>query len=394
MISFKKSKSNELEVLFEKVRNISESKRNLENIDFWNPNMRTHWVAIAPKNRRDIPFAPFSVEPEATLWGKIIGFNTKEYFTDPKIYLEAELKKTIFRFENFKDCTCIGKTIVIWLSAPFATTFFGLDVIYPDYDNPWIGKTPVINNEKDLEELPEVNFYKSGQMPLAHRFYQEIKSVLPEDFNVVFPEWGRSSFGILWHIRGMENLLIDMYEKPDFVHKLFKRVTDERKKWFRDWSNFLSKKIGPGIILNDEVGSPTISPGIYEEFILPSEIELGDFHGGISYWHSCGDTTKFLKLIRNIKGLKLFHVGPWTDLESSVEEMGNNGIALQICLNPVKDVQMATKAQMKEKLRYIKETCSKVAYTVRVDGVQPLNSLEIEINRLKEWIEIAKEVLP
>ena len=39
----------ELEKLFDRVRNICDSKKNLDNIKFWNPNMRAHWVAIAPR---------------------------------------------------------------------------------------------------------------------------------------------------------------------------------------------------------------------------------------------------------------------------------------------------------------------------------------------------------
>jgi len=390
----RKSDIFKFEELFNKVRKICDSKKNSDNIKFWNPSMRAHWVAIAPKARNEVPFAPFMVEPEATLWGLILGFSVQKYYTDPETYLEIELKKTIYRFENFDDCTCAGKTIVIWLGVPFETTFFGLDAIYSDDENPWISKLPVIKNENDLDNLSPVNFYKSGQMPLAHRFYSEIKDMLPDDFNVIFPDWGRSPFSALWHVRGLQDLLMDIYDKPDFVRELFRRITDERKKWFTDRADFLHTKVGPGIILNDEVSSPVISPKIYEEFILPSEMELADFHGGISYWHSCGNTTDFIKLVRKIPGLKLFHVSPFTDLKTAVEEMGENDVALQICLNPLTDIHMATKIEMKKKLQEIVKTCGNVAYTIRVDGIQKINSADYEINKLKEWIEVAKEVLP
>ncbi|MCL5073480.1 MAG: hypothetical protein M1308_21695, partial [Actinobacteria bacterium] len=191
-----------------------------------------------------------------------------------------------------------------------------------------------------------------------------------------------------------QDLLMDIYDRPDFVRKLFKRITIERKKWFIDRADFLHTEIGPGIILNDEVSSPVISPKIYEEFILPSEMELADFHGGVSYWHSCGDTTNFIKLVRKIPGLKLFHVSPFTDLKTAVEEIGKNGIALQICLNPVTDIHMASKMEMEKKLKEIVETCGDTAYTIRVDGIQKINSSDYEIKKLKDWIEVAKEVLP
>lgn len=383
----------EFEELFDKIREICESKRNSDNANFWQLHAKTHWRGTAPKIRTQVAFAPFTVEPEAALWKHILDFDIQRYFTDPQTYLEIELKKTIYRFGNFDDCTCVGKTIPICLGVPFETTLFGMEAVYSDFESPWIGRSPVINAEEDLEKLPEVDFYKSGMMPLGHRFYKEIKDILPDDFNVVFPEWERSPFGVLWQIRGIDNLLIDMHEKPDFVHRLFERVTNERKRWIRKRANFLNEEIGQGNILNDEVGSPVISPEIYEEFILPSEIELGNFHGGISYWHSCGDTTDFVKLIRRIPGLSLFHVSPCTDLKTAVEEFGKNDIPLQICVDPTKEVHMASRKEMERKLKGIVEICGGVAYTVRADGLQKLLSLDVEIKKIKEWIRIAREVL-
>lgn len=388
-----KSELSEFRDLFDRVRNICESKRNLNNLGLWSSNTRTHWRGTAPKKRTEIPFAPFVVDLEPPLWGQILDFNVKEYFTDPKTYLKAELKKKVFRFENFNDSSYIGKSIPIWLGVPFETTFFGLVPGYSDSDSPWISKIPAIKNESDLDNLPAVDFYKSGLMPLAHRFYSEIKDIMPDDFEVLFPEWEKSIFSVLWHIRGLENILLDMYDKPDFVRRLFTRITAERKKWFTDWAKFFNKKIGPGNLLNDEVGSPVISPRIYEEFILPSEKELADFHGGISYWHSCGNTTDFMKLIRKIPGLALFHVSGRTNLKTAVEEMGKNGIAIQVNLDPQRDFHNATKIDIERKLKEIVETCGDVAYYIIMDGIQRLHTVDFEIEKIKEWIEIAKVTL-
>jgi len=274
MVSVKNSSKNgmsEFEGLFNKIRVIHESSRNQQNFGFWSTDSRAHWRGTAPKSRVEIPSAPFVIELEPPFWGLILGFSVKQYFTDPKTYLKAELKKKVFRYENFNDSTYISKTIPIWLGVPFETTFFGLSPIYSDSDSPWVNKVPAIKSEKDLDELPPVDFFKSGLMPLAHRFYDEIREMLPEDFEVVFPEWEKSIFSVLWHIRGIENLLLDIYDRPDFVRKLFSRIRDERKQWFIAWSKYFNKKIGPGNLLNDEVGSSVISPKIYEEFVLPSE---------------------------------------------------------------------------------------------------------------------------
>lgn len=384
---------NDLEQLFDRVREIYESERNSDNRSLWEQHARAHWRGTAPKRKCELPIAPFTVEPEPALWRHILDFDIQRYFTDPRTQLEVELRKRVFRFENFHDCTCIGKAIPIWLGVPFETSLLGMDTVYSDTDSPWVGRSPVVKDEADLEKLPEADFYKSGLMPLAHRFYNEIKDMLPDDFDVIFPEWERSVLGPIMHLRGFNNLLIDTSESPDFVHKLVHRVLHERNRFNTQRAKFLKQEIEPGNLLNDEVGSPIISPKIYERFILPSEIELGHFHGGITYWHSCGDTTNFLKLIRRVPGITLFHVSSWTDLASAVEEFGKNGIAIQICVNPVEDLSLATRKDMERKLKEIAQTCGDVAYTVMADGLQKLHSLDAEIEKIKEWIEVAREQL-
>ena len=97
-----------------------------------------------------------------------------------------------------------------------------------------------------------------------------------------------------------------------------------------------------GSLYNDEVNVPLLSPQLYEKFILPYEIELSKFYGVISYWHSCGNTAPLLRLIRCIPHLQMIHISPWTDLEQSVADLADSGIALEVVLHPLVDVQKAT----------------------------------------------------
>ena len=143
----KENKSSDFKELFDEVRSIYESNRNIENTNYWQTDTKAHWRGTPPKKRKELPVSPFSIELEPPLWGLILDFNVKQYFTDPKIYLEAELKKAIFKFKNFNDCSSVGKIIPLWLGVPFETTLYGLPAEYSDFDSPWIGKTPVIKDE-------------------------------------------------------------------------------------------------------------------------------------------------------------------------------------------------------------------------------------------------------
>jgi uroporphyrinogen-III decarboxylase len=256
-------------------------------------------------------------------------------------------------------------------------------------ESPWLDREAVITDERSLAHLQLPDFHASGLMPVAHRFYERMRELLDDDFTVTFPEWGRGPWGVATHLRLLDNMALDLIDRPAFAHQIMQLVTEARKQWWLDRARFLGIALEPANLYNDEVNCPTLSPRMYEEFVLPYEQDLSAFHGGIAYWHSCGDTTRLLALIDKIPNLKMFHVGPWTDLQR-VMEVFEGRHPLEICLNPVADVQNASQQQMVDKLAYIKKQCRGGAYTVRADGIQDLNGVAAELLQLKLWITAAR----
>jgi uroporphyrinogen-III decarboxylase len=384
----------EIKILMDRIREISTDPKNLERIQYWQPQpdtARDKWRGT-PKASSTIPRAPIMIEPEITMWGSIIGFRADEFYQDPAVYLLNQLKINIFRHENFHEDTCVGKEIVIWLGTTVESSLFGSQTIYMENEYPWIDRDAVIQSEEDLDRLEPYDFYKTGLMPLCHQFYEVIGEMLDRDFKVTFPEWARSPFGVATHIRGYENLLIDMIKNPDFVHRLMRTITDFRKSWIQDRAKFLNQEVEKGNLFNDEVNSPTLSQGLFEEYVLPYEQELSEFHGGILYWHSCGNTTILLPSIAKIPKLEMFHVGPWTDVETAVKTF-NGEMPLEICLHPVRDVQKAMKSTMEERLSNIAAICNGCPYTVRADGLQIVLGVEQDLKKINEWNEMARRLL-
>jgi len=385
---------NTIKKLTEEIEELIESPRNQEILKAWNPQARR------TKDRwRGTPFlsnkaktVPFTVEPEIPMWAKILNFNVKEYYTNPRCYFEDNLKIMIHRFEEFQDFTPIEKTIGIWLGATFESSLFGSKTIFVEDEDPWIDREPVIKRYEDLNRLEFPDFYKSGLMPLAHRMYSEMNELAKGEYAIVFPEWRMGPFGVACALRKMENLLADILLNPEFVHKLMRFITEARREWVKERAKFLGQKVGKGDLDDDEVNSPSLSPAQYEEFILPYEKQLCKFHGGIGYWHSCGDTTELLNSIRKIPKIDMFHIGPWTDLKESKEVFGRN-TALEKCLMPTADVQLASESKMEAKLDEIRGILDGTSYTVRADGLQVINSVEEDLMVIKRWVEVARKKL-
>jgi len=388
------NKKDYLKVLQEQVRKIAEEPKNKEKARIWAPqaaHARDHWRGT-PRRVAEIARVPFSIEPENAMWFKILSYDARDYYTKPDVYLECQLRMSIFRHQHFDDDTAIGKTIPIWLGVPFEPSFFGVDVVFVPNEDPWIGKDHIIKKEDDLDRLEYPDFYKSGLMPIAHRMYNGIKELLDDDFTVTFPEWGRSTFAVSLHLRGMDNILMDMIDRPEFVHQLMKFMNESRKRWTTERFKFLGYPIEKGNLYNDEVNCPLLSPGFYEEFVLPYEQELSHFHNGIAYWHSCGNTTALMSLLHQIRGLDMFHVGPWTDFAEANKVFGEN-TTLEYCQNPISDIYLASEKDIRDKLLYVLRTGKGNAYTVRADGLQMRTFLDEDLKKIYDWATIARQIL-
>ena len=377
--------------LCERVTDLTGTLRNQERKKLWGrSSYLDQWRGLP---HRDISRGiPITIALEMAMWAKVLNFDIKLYYTKGRAYLEARLRKKIYEFQQFKDDTPIDKTIDIWLGSAFELSLFGLMPVYLPDEEPWIPRTPVIHNEEDLKRIKYPDFYKSGLMPQAHKMYDEIKELVErEGFLVGFPTWMRAPFGVAAFLRGMENLLVDMKLKPKFVHKLMRFIVDSRKQWFTERAKFLGTGIGKGILDNDDVNCPTLSPEMYKELVLPYEKELCEFHGGISYWHSCGDITLLLELIRELPEIELLHVGPWTSLEAAARIFKNT--PLEKCLHPVRDVQNATKEEIEHNLKEVIRVAKNASVTLRADGIQVLHSLKQDLEKVKFWISLTQRLV-
>ena len=245
-----------------------------------------------PPDKRNERRVPVTADFDKMQWARLLDFSIKDYYTDPVSYLYWTSKIDIYRFNNLPDDTPLRRTVPIFISVALEPSLFGVPVIYSENHEPFFTtEGAVIKERSDLVKLKKPNFYNSGMMPLAHKFYDEISKIVPEEYSVIFPKWGRSPWGTACGIRSMENLLADTIEDPQFVHDLMRLITDARKEYTKDRRKFLNMVDDESACYNDECSPPIQSPESYETFCFPYENELCEFYGGLRWWHSCGVTT-------------------------------------------------------------------------------------------------------
>lgn len=385
---------NDLNKLLEEYCEIINSKKNINNRKFWEkccqPWYGEHWRGIPKK---DLKKAPIIINPEKALWAKIFNFNLKDYYNSPEEWLKQELKTRIYKFTNWRSNNYFDNNFYIWFASPTEISFFGAKVgFFKDRSPCIIGSKPILEDKKNLKKLKIPDFLKSGLMPKIHFFYKEIKDILDKSntgLNVIFPDWSRGPFGIAVLLRGMENILIDMIDDPKYIHDLMRFIVESQKEWLRNRKEFLGSSNHPlGIIADDDVGSPMISPRMYEEYILPYEIELSEFKGGFSYWHSCNDTRDFFKYIIKIPNLAMINVSPWSD-DKKASEIIKDQTAIDRTLHPVDDVLESNEDKVYRKINKILGIFdNNVKYIINLNGIDSINRLESDLKKIKRFLEI------
>jgi hypothetical protein len=154
----------------------------------------------------------------------------------------------------------------------------------------------------------------------------------------------------------------------------------------------MGEPIAPCDLFNDDI--PLMGPDTYGEFFLPYEQELSDFHGGVAYWHSCGDVTRHVPEICRLGGVSLLDFG--VTMESKDEGIAGltapRTLELRVFAKP--HIQDVGEAEQKDYVRGIVESCTRRGvrkYVIRTSGMSTLLGGEKDIEKLGRWVELARE---
>jgi len=375
----------------DEVRKIYESQENKRRLQYWSDSdMSNDYFRALP---RDVNVKPFTVYCERPQLAKLLDFNFYEYYHNPYIHYLIGLQTQIFQFKSFNDCTPVVKRRQIDPSGAFERSIFvGDDAVYTEHDAA-ISDIPAIKEYSDLDRMQVPDFYTSGNMPQIIRFYEDIRSIASDDFSVSFPVWGRSAWGCAWQMRRLTNLMYDLCDEPEWVDRLLRFFNESRKSWSKQRSQYLGEPIGPTNIYNDEVLHPVVGPSLYEEKILPLEIDLSEFYGGVRYWHSCGDTTQLFGLIDRIPNTELITVSCFSDVELAGKTYSPDKI-LEVQLHPNRDVlDPISDTVLPERLELIRQATANHKSFIVGCGLVFFKGYEDGMRRVRDLCETAHKAL-
>ncbi|MCL2305350.1 MAG: hypothetical protein FWC43_08415, partial [Planctomycetaceae bacterium] len=139
-------------------------------------------------------------------------------------------------------------------------------------------------------------------------------------------------------LRGINKLMLDFIDDPDFVHRLFAFSIKVALKFAKAQIDAGCDILGVG-----DAAASLVGPRIYKEFVLPYETQLVQgIHdlGGRVRLHICGNTSRVLTEI-GILGCDYVDLDYMVSMEAARKQMGEKQV-LTANIDPVKVLRNGT----------------------------------------------------
>lgn len=200
----------------------------------------------------------------------LAGVPTERFFTDAATFVRAQLFVTqYYQFDTISN---------FWDVYNIEAEALGQKIVYHPDGIPDVDRTsPLIGAPSDLDRLIPSDPYKSGRMPWVLKVNQNYLQMAGNLDRAYFT----SPFSLAVNIRGYENLMVDIFTRPAFAHRLFRFLCDDVLSPF---INAMRKDVGiPDLLMDGRdawASPPLISLEMMDEFVVAYTNRLRKNVGG------------------------------------------------------------------------------------------------------------------
>jgi hypothetical protein len=288
-------------------------------------------------------------DPENS-WGEIITPDQLECTGGLARQWEQRLRKEVFWGASMRD----DRVIEPWFNVGYVCTrgSWGLRETYEGGGEGGAHRwdSPI----KDLDDLSGLEFPSvTVDRPATERLLELATAVLGDLLPVRLRGAWYWTLGLTWdfiRLRGLENLMLDMYDNPTGLHGLMGFLRDgtmdlvntlEQRSLYSlnnegdyvgsggfGWTEELPAPGFDGRVrtrdlwcLSESQETVGVSPGMFEEFIFPYQLSLAERFGLVCYG-CCEPVHTRFEVIRRIPNLRRVSVSPWCDREKMADYLG------------------------------------------------------------------------
>ena len=217
-----------------------------------------------------------------------------------------------------------------------------------------VAYVPVIHSEADADKIrtPQVWFDKDATEKNFCMLSEVFDGVIDVRKRGIVHQW-HSPWDQMIHWYGINQLYIDMYDRPELVHRILgnfmkalNEVLDRQTELgMLDVGNGNWRVGSGGMGVTDELPSENkdghkvtpkeqwgcataqifseVSPEMHEEFALQYERPLMERYG-LTYYGCCEPLHRKLGILKSVRNLRKISMSPWINIDEASEALGQN----------------------------------------------------------------------
>lgn len=276
-----------------------------------------------------------------------------------------------------------------------------------------------IRQPEDVEKLRmpwhEIDWDRTNES--VRRLTDALGDLLPVnlDRGPAFRMWEGDLSATLGHLRGIENLMLDMTDRPEWLHGLVRILSDGVRKVHReaeaagDWGlcahenqampyaeelpdpaanvNGVSRRQLWGFMAAQEFTA--VSPAMHEEFLLRYQLPILNEFGLVAYG-CCEDLSRKIGMLRQIPRLRRISVSPFADVPRCAEQIGTDYV-LSYRPSPA---DMVGYGFDPERIRSILTRDLEACRGCHVDiTLKDVETVQGDPDRVRNWVRLTREVI-
>lgn len=232
-----------------------------------------------------------------------------------------------------------------------------------------------------------------------------------------YTAWGADISSSLEHLRGIGNVMMDMVDDPENLHRLSRFLMEGALKAQQeaedagDWG--LTDHNNQAMVYSEDLEDPApntrgvkrsqlwtyvaaqemqcVSPAMHDEFVLQYQLPILKKFGLVAYG-CCEDLTNKIDMLRQVSNLRRISVTPFADVRSCAEQIGRDYI-LSYRPSPSDMVgYQFDRDFVYRKIRSDLEICRE--YNCHVDiTLKDVETVGNDPDRVRNWVAVTREVI-
>ncbi len=272
---------------------------------------------------------------------------------------------------------------------------------------------------KDIETL-RVPRHEIDEEATARRLSQAEDAIgdiitVNLDRGPAYRMWSGDISTDLGYLRGIENIMLDMLDNPEWLHRLASFMSDgilrthEQAEAAGDWGlcahqnqamPYAEELVDPAANVNGVKRSQLwgymaaqevtgISPDMHEEFLLEHQLPITSAFG-LSAYGCCEDLTNKIDMLRRIPNLRRIAVSPFADARRCAEQIGTDYV-ISYRPSPADMVSYGfDEARIRTILTRDLEACKGCHVDITLKDVQ---TVERDPERVEKWVTLTRRII-